>query len=73
QDQCIFFEAIGEEGGLKLSKDLAQQFLHLMVENIVESLVSYKTAKDQYTNLKMAAAMLNSAASVVDRTICTSI
>ncbi|MFO5890543.1 hypothetical protein ACLBSJ_32505, partial [Klebsiella pneumoniae] len=44
--------SIDEAIGVKLSKDVAQQFLHLMVENIVESIVSYKTGKDQYTNVK---------------------
>ncbi|MFO5854485.1 hypothetical protein, partial [Klebsiella pneumoniae] len=58
--------SIDEAIGVKLSKDVAQQFLHLMVENIVESLGSYKTAKDQYTNLKMAAAIFNCAVTDVD-------
>lgn len=54
------------EADVKLSKDAAQQFLHLMIENIVESLVSYKTPKDQYTNLKMAAAIFNCNVTDVD-------
>ncbi|WPJ69181.1 hypothetical protein PAZH1_58 [Pseudomonas phage PA_ZH1] len=64
--QMIASASIDEAIGVKLSKDVAQQFLHLMVENIVESLVSYKTAKDQYTNLKMAAAIFNCAVTDVD-------
>ncbi|MFO5689609.1 hypothetical protein, partial [Klebsiella pneumoniae] len=43
-----------------------EKYTRIMTGNIVESLVSYKTAKDQYTNLKMAAAIFNCAVTDVE-------